>query len=181
MSRRVIALAAIAAALVSAPVALEAQSPVKFGLAAGATFPTGDAADFVDWGYHVAGHIGVKPMASPVGFRGEVMWNRLTGKEFDAGELGTIDGPDVDVLAGIVNAELGLGGVAARPYLIGGLGMYRFSAEDVDSETDFGFNIGVGVDFALSGFNAFGEVRYHSIQTEGDATNIIPISFGIRF
>ena len=176
MSRRVIALAAIAAALVSAPVAVEAQSPVKFGLAAGATFPQGDVGDVFDWGYHVSGQVGIKPAASPVGFRGDVMFHSFGAKD-DSG----FDGENLNVLAGIVNAELGLGGVAARPYIIGGLGMYRSTLADSDAETDFGFNVGAGVDFALAGFSAFGEVRFHSIQTEGESTNIIPVSFGLRF
>lgn len=180
MSRRAIALAALAAAIVTAPAALHAQSPVRFGLAAGATFPTGDAADIVDWGYHVSGSVTGKPAMSPVGIRGEVMWNRLTGKDFDTG-LGTINGGDVDILAGIVNAEIGMSGVGVKPYFIGGLGMYRFSAEDSDSETKFGFNVGAGIDFGLAGFSAFTEARFHSIQTEGNATNIIPVTFGIRF
>ena len=180
MSRRAIALAALAAAIVTAPAAVEAQSPVKFGLAAGATFPTGDASDVVEWGYHVAGSITGKPMMSPVGFRGEVMWNRLTGKDFDTA-LGTVQGPDVDVLAGIVNAEIGMSGVGVKPYFIGGLGMYRLSAEDTDSETKFGFNLGAGLDFGLAGFSAFTEARFHSIQTDGSSTNIIPVTFGIRF
>lgn len=176
MSRRVIALAAIATALVSAPVALEAQSPVRFGLAAGATLPQGDVGDAFGTGYHVSGLIGFKPATSPVGFRGEVMFHSFGGKE----EVG-LDGENLNMLAGLVNAELGFGGTTARPYLIGGLGMYRSTLADFDAETDFGFNIGGGVDFALAGFSTFAEVRFHSIQTEGDATNVIPISFGIRF
>jgi hypothetical protein len=181
MSRRAIALAALAAALVTAPAALHAQSPLRFGLAAGATVPVGTFGDEVDWGVHVTGSVTGKPALSPVGIRGEVMWNRLTGKEFDTG-LGTIQGDDVDVLAGIVNAEIGMTGVDMRPYLIGGLGAYRLSGEgEDDAVTKFGFNVGAGIDFALAGFSAFTEVRFHSIQTEGEARNIVPITFGIRF
>lgn len=180
MSRRAIALVAVAAALVSAPVALEAQSPVRFGLAAGATFPTGDAADFTEWGYHISGSVTGKPALSPVGLRGEVMFHQLKGKQVET-DFGDIDAPDVNVIAGIVNAEIGMSGVAARPYFIGGLGMYRLSADDVDSETKFGFNLGAGIDFGLAGFSAFAEARFHNIMTENESTNIIPISFGLRF
>ena len=180
MSRRIIALAALAAAIVTAPAAAHAQSPLRFGVAAGATFPTGDASDIVEWGYNVTGSVTGKPMLSPVGIRGEVMWNRLSGKDFDTG-FGTINGGDVDILAGIVNAEIGMSGVGVKPYFIGGLGAYRFSAEDADSETKFGFNVGAGLDFGLAGFSAFAEARFHSIQTEGSATNIVPVTFGIRF
>ena len=180
MSRRVIALAALAAAIVFAPVAAQAQSPVKFGLAAGATFPTGDLGDATDWGYHVTGSITGKPMLSPIGIRGEVMWNRLTGQDF-----GSIigKGPDVDVLAGIVNAEIGMSGIGVKPYLVGGVGMYRFSSagSNSDSETKFGFNIGAGLDFGLAGFSAFTEARFHSVQTDAFTSNFVPVTFGIRF
>ena len=175
MSRRIAAIAALAVTL-AAPAALHAQSPLKFGLTAGATFPQGDAGDAFDWGYHVAGHVTAKPMMSPVGIRGEVMYHSFGAKE----ETG-FDGENLGVLAGIVNAELGLGGVGVKPYLIAGLGMYRSSFADFDSETDFGFNVGAGLDFGLAGFSAFAEARYHSIQTEGESTNIVPISFGLRF
>ena len=182
MSRRVIALAALTAAIVLAPAAAQAQSPVKFGLAAGATFPTGDLKDVTDWGYHVTGSITGKPMLSPVGIRGEVMWNRLTGKDFET-TLGTIKGEDVNVLAGIVNAEIGMSGIGVKPYLIGGVGMFRFSSagSNSDSETKFGFNIGAGLDFGLAGFSAFTEARFHSVQTDAFTSNFVPVTFGIRF
>lgn len=184
MSRRAIALAALAAAIVTAPSTAHAQSPVRFGLAAGATIPTGNTADIVDWGYHVTGSITGKPMLSPVGMRAEVMWNRLAGKEFET-VLGTVQGGDLDILGGIVNAEIGMSGIGVKPYFIGGLGIYRLSGEDeaenTDSETKFGFNLGAGLDFGLAGFSAFAEARIHSIQTNQNATNIIPLTFGFRF
>ena len=186
MSRRAIALAALAAAIVTAPAAVQAQSPVRFGAAVGATFPMGDLKDAADWGYHVSGSITGKPMMSPVGIRGEVMWNRLTGKDFDTGLGGTVKGPDLNVLAGIVNAEIGMSGIGAKPYLIGGVGMYRLSAsgdntDGSSSETKFGFNVGGGIDFGLAGFSSFIEARFHSVQTSGSSTNLVPVSFGIRF
>ena len=183
MSRRVIALAALGAALVTAPAALHAQSPLKFGLTAGATFPTGDAGDAYEWGYHLAGHLSVKPPLSPVGVRGEVMFHQLSGKEFSDPLLGDITLDDPRIIAGIVNAELGLGGVGVKPYVIGGLGLYNLNfGEGTDSQNKLGFNIGAGLDFGLAGFSAFAEARYHTIQTDGDSNlNVIPVSFGIRF
>ena len=183
MSRRVIALAALAAAIVTAPAAVEAQGSVKFGVAAGATFPTGDASDLYEWGYHVAGSITGKPMASPVGIRGEVMFHQLTGKEGVTVGPVTSDVPNANVIAGLVNAELGMGGVGVRPFLIGGIGFYRLDfGEGTDAQNKFGFNVGAGLDFGLADFDAFVEARYHSIQTDGDLNiNIVPLSFGIRF
>ena len=186
MSRRAIALAALAAAIVTVPAAAHAQSPVRFGLAAGATIPQGtlgggDIGDVLDWGYNVSGSITGKPMLSPVGIRGEVMLHGMEGaRDIDA---------KLNVFAGVVNAEIGTSGIGVRPYFIGGIGIYRVDLEDEldpllgesDPETKFGFNVGAGLDFGLAGFSAFAEARYHSIQAEGDAVNIIPVSFGIRF
>jgi opacity protein-like surface antigen len=182
MSRRAIALAALAAAIVTAPVAAHAQSPLRFGLAAGATFPTGDIGDGFDWGYHVGASITGKPMLSPVGIRGEVMWHSLEASENVDAKL--------NVLAGIVNAEIGMSGIGVKPYFIGGLGIYRVDIDsdeldalfgESDAQTKFGFNVGAGLDFGLAGFSAFTEARFHSIQTEGSAMNIVPITFGLRF
>lgn len=183
MTHRFLAVAT-AAVLLAAPGTLAAQapgSPFKFGLALGATFPTGDASDFYDWGYHIAGNVSAKPALSPVGLRGEVMYHRLTGATASS-QFGSVDVPDANVIAGIVNAELGLGkGTGAKPYLIGGLGVYHISASGADGTTKFGFNIGAGLNLALAGFDAFAEARFHSVQTEGSSTNLVPLSFGIRF
>lgn len=182
MSRRVIALAALAAALVTAPAALEAQSPLRFGIAAGATFPTGDAGDLYDWGYHISGLVSGRPAASPVGLRGELMFHSLQGQSFEDDILGRIDADDARIIAGIVNAEIGMSGTGARPYFVGGLGFYNLDfGEGTDSQNKFGFNVGGGLEFMLSGLSTFAEIRFHSIQTEGDALNVIPISFGIKF
>ena len=175
MNRRVLAVAALATALVAAPSVASAQSPLKFGLAAGATLPQGDAGDVFGTGFHVAGHLAIKPVAMPFGVRGEIMYHTLGEK--DPANVGA------NVIAGLVNAEFSLPGAGIKPYFIGGLGMYRIDV-DVDgfeAETDFGYNVGAGLNFALAGFSTFAEIRYHSIQTEGDATNVLPISFGIRF
>lgn len=183
MSRRALALAALATALVTAPAALHAQMPVKFGLAAGATLPTGDAKDGYDWGYHLGAQLAVKPPLSPLGVRAEVMLHTLKGKEINDPIVGTFTPDDPRIIAGIVNAEVGLGGIGVKPYLIGGIGYYNLNfGEGTDSQNKIGFNAGAGLDFGLAGFSAFAEARYHRIQTDGDSKlSVIPISFGLRF
>jgi len=46
-----------------------------------------------------------------------------------------------------------------------------------------GFNIGVGAAFALgsSGANLYTEVRYHHALTRGVATDVLPLTFGVRW
>jgi opacity protein-like surface antigen len=76
------------------------------------------------------------------------------------------------------------------PYLKAGVGMYNFSVKfdghdfitEPDSESDFGFNLGCGLDFMASeNYTIGGQVAFHTVQTEGDATNFITIGVGVNF
>ena len=53
--------------------------------------------------------------------------------------------------------------------------------DDSESETDFGINGGAGFDFDAGSVGLFVEGRFHNVFTEGDSTNFIPITVGIRF
>ena len=90
----------------------------------------------------------------------------------------------------IANALYPFGDAASntRPYIIGGLGLYKLKATasyqgiDIsDSQTKFGINVGGGVTFHLSGFDTFIEARFHSAFTDESNTNFIPLSFGFKF
>lgn len=174
-------LGAAALALVLSASTVQAQGPMSFGVAIGASKATGDGSDQVNLGYHALGTLAFAPPALPVGIRVDAMFNSF-------GVDGTGD-PSLRIMGANVNGTWGMPMAASpiSPYLIGGLGMYNLKF-DFDGcgdlckgETEFGFNIGVGTKFALSGFATFAEIRYHSIQTEGGSTNFIPISFGIMF
>ncbi|MEX2154794.1 MAG: outer membrane beta-barrel protein [Gemmatimonadaceae bacterium] len=173
MSRAALAVAAI---LFAAP-ALHAQT--SFSLAAGATMPLGTTGDAYDVGYNATLGVGVKPPLAPLGVRIEGMFNSMEGKS---------NTPGVRMLAGIVNATLsGVGMPIPMAYLIGGLGMYNSKATNLptgltaDAETDFGFNIGAGLNIPLTGFGTFIEARYHHIPVEGGSVKFVPISVGIKF
>src|SRR3954464_3256763 len=73
MSRKMLAVAAFA---LMAPIAM-AQAQFKFGVAAGATLPSGDLSDLNETGYHLMATAGVHPPLSPVGFRVDGMFNQL--------------------------------------------------------------------------------------------------------
>lgn len=183
MIARAIAVAGLATAALLAPATASAQSPFKIGLAVGPSFPTGDVSDSQEWGYNFSASIGIKPMLSPVGFRIEGMWNQFTGKDV-ATPLGDVNFDDLRILAGTANVELGLGGVAVKPYAIGGLGMYNMSiANDGtdESSTEFGFNLGGGIRFDLAGFSTFAEARFHNVSVEGGNVRFIPLTFGVSF
>lgn len=172
MSRAALAVAAI---LFTAP-ALHAQT--SFSIAAGATMPLGTTGDAYDVGYNAILGLGIKPPLAPVGVRIEGMFNSMEGKS---------NAPGVRMLAGTVNATIsGVGMAVPMGYLIGGIGMYNSKATNLpplatsDSETDFGFNIGAGLNIPLTGFGAFIEARYHHIPVSGGSVKFVPITFGIK-
>jgi len=122
----------------------------------------------------------------PVSFRVDGMWNQLSGKTLEGATEAL---PSVRTMALTANAAYTLPGVAVRPYVIGGVGMYSSKA-DVDgaeSSSDFGLNGGVGVRFALGGLSTFAEARFHNIfvkdELSGEKANVqfSPITFGIQF
>lgn len=201
MKRVTFAMAAIAT-LVLGPAAraqtLESStSTIDFGVAAGISFPSGDLGDFTGTGWHLMGLVGWQPATMPVGFRFDLMYTGLPGKEITIPGGGEVDGPDARVIAGIANVELDLSrlsGTAYRPlqnqnepgsasvYLQGGLGLYNSDSEDTDSETDLGLNVGGGVNFFLAGLRTFAEAKLHNIFADDDfSARIITATFGIRF
>jgi opacity protein-like surface antigen len=166
--------------------------PFKLGGTLGATIPLGDFGDNADLGFHVGGLIDYKPASAPVTLRGEIVYHRNSLKEGFFSDLP--GGENVDgtfsMISFVGNGVIPFGDAAssARPYVIGGLGVYRlkFSGDvagfDIsDTETKFGINLGGGFSFNLSGFETFIEARFHSVFTEDSNTNFIPISFGFRF
>ena len=174
--------ATVLAASLLAASSLAAQ--VKFSVAAGATAPIGDAADGFEMGYNATVGLTFKPPVAPVGLRVEGMYNQLAGK--DPSPVG------MRLMALTVNGTFS-GAALPAVYLIGGLGMYNAKATDVpagipepDAENKFGINVGAGFNFPLPSLQPFAEIRLHHIMTADDATGakntqIVPITFGIRF
>lgn len=199
MKRVVFAVTALA--LLGTATTVRAQSttsPVDFGVAGGISFPMGDLGDFTKTGWHLAGLVGWQPATLPLGFRFDLMYNRFAGKEINTGK-GTIDGPDARTIAGTVNVELDLSrlsGTAASPlqaagrepgtvgvYLTGGVGLYNsdVDVEGSDASTDFGINVGAGLNFNLAGMRTFAETRFHNIFSDGESVRFLPVTIGIRF
>ena len=162
----------LAATLFVAP-ALYAQA--SFNIAAGATLPIGSTGDAVNTGYNVTAGLGIKPPIAPVGLRFEGMWNQMDFKTSGLGGLRLLSG----------TANLTVSGPALpMGYLIGGVGMYNVATPDIsgsDSENKFGFNVGAGLNFPLTGISTYLEARFHVISTSGESTKFIPITFGIKF
>lgn len=183
MKRSIFGAAVLALALSAS--AVQAQRPVSIGIALGATMPTGDFGDFAELGYHGMATVGFSPPALPVGLRIDGAFNQL------AANADALEDVNYRILSLTANATFGVPMAASpiSPYLIGGLGMYTFTSDqdEAESDTNLGFNVGIGTKFALAGFGTFAEIRYHHVtgedDEEGNSNSIafIPISFGITF
>jgi hypothetical protein len=73
----------------------------------------------------------------------------------------------------------------AKPYLIGGFGMYPVRLPgSADRENDWGANGGAGLTFALprTGVSAFVEARYHAVsRSRTSPFHFVPITVGLMF
>ena len=178
--KRVISLfAALVAAVVVSASAVEAQSPVRFGLAGGLSMPQGDFSDALENGFHGQFMLGFGLMALPVKLRADVTYHSMGLEE---GGLGVTADDNMRVIGGALNANIGMGGIGVKPYLSGGVGFYNSKLADFEAENDFGINGGVGLEFGLTGMSTFLEVRYVKVFVDGDADfAIVPITFGIMF
>ena len=179
MKRTCLGALVLALGLTAAP-ALRAQYgeplPVegtRFGLGIGATLPMGDYGDTDKLGYNLMGVVQFPLAASPIHIRVDGLYAQTGHEDFDG---------NTDLLGGTVSALYHLGERLGntRPYLVGGLGFFNVDALG-ESETKISFGFGGGVRFGVSGFNAFAEARYMSVQTSGESVNFLPITFGLMF
>ncbi len=174
---------AAVAALMITPAMVSAQSSaVGFGLSGGLSVPTGDLGDAVDAGYSIAGHVFLKSSSmKSLRFRGDVSYNGFDYKNIDASyrSLGFVGNALIDLSTN--------GGV--KPYVLGGLGAFNgkrstqigSAAVVSTSSTDVGIQVGGGLNFQLSGFSTFLEVKYVNVFTDNNSAGYIPITFGVRF
>jgi len=177
MKRTAMALAAAAVALLTSTASAQSGRPVTLGISAGAAIPMGDFADAYNTGYNGTVSVGFNSLGSPVGLRVDGMYNKFGGRDDVAIQT------DARIIGANANLVYSLPGQGIRPYLIGGGGIYGLKTDVPNSEqiTDFGINGGIGAAFPLSGFNTFIEARLHHVFTENQATQFIPVTFGISF
>lgn len=164
--------------LVAVPLAARAQiGQATVNAAAGLSLATGSFGDRNDAGYALQLGVGFAPPASPLSFRVEGMFNEFNqnlggGKSRAAGITG-------NAIFGVPMAK----GAMFIPYAIGGVGYYNTRQPiplfDAESRSDFGWNLGGGVRFPLSGFSAYVEARYHSVSNV--SVQFAPIVFGVVF
>lgn len=181
----------IRGAVVGLAVLLGAQAAqaqgLSFGLGGGVVVPTGAMADGNSTGWSGSALLRVQPPLSPLGFEVDAFYTRF-------GLDGGIDGHS-RLIGGTANAVFAFPGASlARPYLIGGVGVYNGKTTitglgSTDATNKFGVNAGAGFDFGLGKAKLFAEARFHAIlkgvtdvTTGAEKTSyMIPLTVGLRF
>jgi opacity protein-like surface antigen len=181
MKNKFFALLAVGGVMAAAPSA-QAQygyNPFEIGASGGIGFPTGDLGTGTNTGYNIAVAAAYRPQYTPIAVRAEAAYNAfgLSG-----------GGGNINIPAFTGNLEYGLPlGMAFSPYIIGGAGLYRPSADftgggSTTAENRFGWNVGGGVKVPFSSsFKTFIEARYHSVNMNGGTFSFVPITFGVMF
>ena len=179
--------AAVGLALALSAQVAQAQAGLSFGLGGGVVVPNGSMADLNSTGYTGQASLRVQPAASPLGFQVDGFYSRL-------GLQNDIPGHS-QMIGGTANAVYAFSSASpARPYLIGGLGVYngKTTIDDLgssDSQTKFGANAGAGFDFKLGAASLYAEGRFHAIfkaavdveTLEETTAYMIPLTVGLRF
>ena len=179
-------LVGVAAGLLVFAATANAQSmskPVSFGIAGGMSVPTGDLGNVLSTGYNLSGMLNFRGPAWPVSLRVEGQWQHF-------GVTNVADA-NVKSIGGLANLVYGFGSKSmVRPYVTGGLGFFHITsdfgntcglADCSTSDNKFGFDVGAGLQFQLTGISTFVEGDWQSIQTSGSADHMFPIRVGVRF
>ncbi|HEU4748885.1 MAG TPA: outer membrane beta-barrel protein [Gemmatimonadaceae bacterium] len=170
-------LAGLALAAPAKDMSAQDVNPFEIGGAIGAAVPVGDLGDVTDLGYNATFMLGYNPVFLPVGLRFDAAYNEFGISDTDG---------NVNIPSFTANAIFKLPTGGFTPYVVGGAGLYRVSAQlfgATESENRFGWNIGGGISMPLSGFKVFVEARYNNVSGEGGSTDLsfVPIVFGASF
>lgn len=177
--RKIVGIAALVALTVMGASVAQAQKPVTFGVAAGASFPMGDFQKAVNMGFNGTALLGFSAPSIPLSFRAEGAINQFGFKQGVNG--------NARILSLTGNAAYSFPtSTPVKPYIIGGAGLYNTKANisglsSSSSNNKFGFNAGAGIKLPLSGFDTFLEARYNRISTDGGSTSFLPVTFGVMF
>ena len=165
-------------ALAGLPRTANAQARGYVLLGGGVAIPVGDFHDAgakTGWLAQVAGGI-----TAPSGVLGGRVNGTFSRNGFtDSDEHFRIIGAMGDL---VVSPKM-QGSIA--PYVLGGVGFQNGKATDTgvteNGVTKFAWNAGAGIGFRAGSIGIYLEGRFLSIRTPGSATNLIPISAGIRW
>jgi len=193
-------LGAAAMMLAAATPAAAQKTGIGFGGSIGANVPNGEFADGVKTGLVANGFVGLG--TGRFGLRGELLWSRsdldnafirkVGNQVLPSDGVGEVTG-NVNMVGASANLVLPLTQSMVRPYVIGGVGVYRRRvSQDIggtidefqsleDTQTDVGYNGGVGLSIGGVGPSFFIEARYHSVGTTPERTKFVPVVVGFSF
>ena len=168
---------AMVAASANAQTAAPAAKPFSFGVSGGASVPTGDYGDLLKTGYNISALGEYRAPTWPVAVRLEAQYQHFGVDGASDASFKTFGG-----LASVVYYVPSKSTV--KPYLTGGVGFFHATADDgstSDSQNKFGYDLGIGFNFQLTGFSTFVEGNWQGIQTDGTSAKMFPIRVGVRF
>lgn len=192
--------AMISLATLASPLAAQ-KAGLGLGASIGANLPNGgDFGNGAKTGLVANGFVSVG--TNQFGIRGELFWSRsdldnpvikrVGNSVLPSDGVGTVTG-DVNLVGASGNLVLPLMQSVVRPYLIGGVGVYRRRvSQNVggaidefqslrDTQTDIGYNGGLGLSIGGIGPSFFIEARYFSVQTAPEPTRFVPVVVGFSF
>ena len=144
----------------------------RFGLGLGATLPMGDYGKGDKMGINILGVFETPLGQSPLYLRVDGIYSS-TAHDGVSG--------NTSILGGTASAlyHFSAPQAQARPYVLGGLGIYNVDAGG--SQTKIGYALGGGVTFSLASLGAFAEARYVSVKTSGSTITFVPLTVGLMF
>lgn len=177
------AAALLASTIAVSPVAAQRNKTTYMGISAGASLPSGDLANTASSGYSVTGHLYFNPSKTKqIGTRFDLGYDNWSPKNDADATLRSLA-----VVANVI-AKAGNNTSTYRPYVIGGVGIFKTKVEfrgaggiALDESSDIGGQIGGGLDIPLAGFTTFIEARYVVVGRSPSSWSYIPVTVGLHF
>jgi len=175
MRRTLLAVVAVGM-LALVPASMLSAQGLRWGVGAGLLMPMGDYGDFDKTGFTVGGGGTYWLTGGQLGIRADLSYSSTSEKEGVLAHTTKLIGGLASVVYG-----LGASGAPARPYVMGGVGLYNVDGGG-GSETKVSFGAGAGVGFKLGtgGMRGFLETRFTSVSTDPSLT-FLPIVVGVSF
>jgi len=169
------------------------------GVFGGLTAPTGDFGDEVSKGWHAGGLLKVRAYRA-LDVRVDGTYSKLGKKDIVLTDntFHTDGSVSFATLSAVANmgpdSAMYPGDNSVSPYLVAGAGAYRIdfaatcstcaSYAGEETQTNLGFNIGLGASLPLAAIRGFVEGRYHRISRSADvggSRSMLLLSAGLRF
>jgi hypothetical protein len=198
----------VASAAVAGPAAAQyraaqaQQRPLNFEVGAGPSVPLGSADKALTTGVNVLAAATLHHRTLPFGVRGAISYQHFGAKTGRVDPVTTIRRGNGQIFGGTLGAILDVPTGVLRPYVLGGVGYYGFRSKRSvsqlvggdatvvstvrQSDSNWGFNAGLGMRGGLGALDAFLEVRLDDMRTESGAfgsqrLRVVPVTLGVRF